>query len=95
MMPFGVKNGSPIYQKVITKMFCEYMNIFMKIFLNDFTNFNDLLTNLKNLGKSFLKCKEFGISLNLDKCAFIVFSGTILGFIVSKEGKVMDPTLKD
>ncbi len=76
-------------------MFCEYMNIFMKIFLNDFTNFNDLLTNLKNLGKSFLKCKEFGISLNLDKCAFIVFSGTILGFIVSKEGKVMDPTLKD
>jgi hypothetical protein len=28
---------------------------------------------------------------NLDKCAFIVFSGTILGFIVSKEAKVMDP----
>jgi hypothetical protein len=37
------------------------------------------------------KCREFGISLNLEKCAFIVFSGIIVGFIVSKEGKIMDP----
>jgi hypothetical protein len=39
----------------------------------------------------FSKCREFGISLNPNKCAFTVFLGTILGFIVSKEGKVMDP----
>jgi hypothetical protein len=29
--------------------------------------------------------------LNPDKCAFIVFSRMILGFIVSKEGKLLDP----
>jgi hypothetical protein len=29
--------------------------------------------------------------LNSDKCAFIVFSGTILGFIFSKKGKTLDP----
>jgi len=62
----------------------------MKIFLDNFTIFNDLSTHLEKLKKCFLKCKEFGISLNLNKCAFMVFSGTILGFIVSKEGKVMD-----
>jgi hypothetical protein len=39
----------------------------------------------------FFKCRKFGISLNLDKCAFMVFLGTIIGFIISKEGKVMDP----
>ncbi len=49
MMPFGVRNGSPTYQKVVTKVFCEYINIFMKIFLNDFTIFNDILIDLKNL----------------------------------------------
>jgi hypothetical protein len=38
----------------------------------------------------FLKCKEYGISLNLEKCAYMVYSGTILGFIVSKEGKTLD-----
>jgi hypothetical protein len=40
----------------------------------------------------FSKVKEFGISLNLDKCAFMVFLGMILRFIVSKKGKL--PYLK-
>jgi hypothetical protein len=45
----------------------------------------------EKLKKCFLKCREFGISLNLNKCAFMVFSRTILGFMVFKENKVMDP----
>jgi hypothetical protein len=31
------------------------------------------------------------ISFNPNKCAFLVFSGLILGFIVSKEGKIPNP----
>jgi hypothetical protein len=38
----------------------------------------------------FQKCKEYEISLSLEKCAFMVFSRLILGFIVSKEGKIPD-----
>ncbi len=72
------------------KAFCEHIDLFMKIFLDDFTVFSDLSIHLKKLNKCFFKCREFGISLNLDKCAFMVFSITILGFIVSKESKVMD-----
>jgi len=90
-MPFGVKNGPPTYQKVVTKTFCEYINVFMKIFLDDFIVFNDLSTHLKKLKKCFLICKEYGISLNLEKCAFMVCSRSILRFIVSKEGKTSDP----
>ncbi len=62
-----------------------------RFFLDDFTIFNDLSSHLEKLNKWFFKCKTFDISLNPDKCAFMAFSGTILGFIVSKEGKVMDP----
>jgi hypothetical protein len=62
----------------------------MNIFLDDFTIFNDMSTHLEKLKKCLLKCKEFGINLNPNKCAFMVFSRTILGFIMSKEGKVMD-----
>ncbi len=35
--------------------------------------------------------ENVGIGLNLDKCAFMVFLGMILGFIISKEGKLLDP----
>jgi len=91
MMPFGVKNGPPAYQKVVTKASHEYIDVFMKIFLDDITIFNDLSTHLEKLKKCFFKCREFSISLNLNKCAFMVFSGTILGFLVFKENKVMDP----
>jgi hypothetical protein len=90
VMPLGVKNGPPTYQRAITKAFCKYINVFMKIFLDDFTIFNDLSAHLEKLKNCFFKCKEFGISLNLNKFAFMVFLGTILGFIGSKEGKIMD-----
>jgi len=29
--------------------------------------------------------------MNLDKCAFMVFSRMIMGFIISKYGKLLDP----
>jgi hypothetical protein len=63
----------------------------MKIFLHAFIVYNDLLTHLENLKKCFLKCRNFGISSNPNKCTFMVFLGTILGFILSRKGKVMDP----
>jgi hypothetical protein len=89
VMPFGVKNGLPTYQRTITNTFCEYIDIFMKIFLDDFTIFIDLSTHLEKLKKIFFKYRKSNINLNLDKCAFMVFLGTILGFIVSKKGKII------
>ncbi len=65
--------------------------VYIVMCFHPFTIFSDLSTHLEKLKKCFLKCREFGISLNLEKCAFMVFSGTILGFTVSKEGKIMDP----
>jgi hypothetical protein len=39
----------------------------------------------------FKKCRKYGINLNLDKCAFMVFSRMLLGFIISRKGKLLDP----
>jgi hypothetical protein len=63
----------------------------MKSLLDDFTIFNNMDIHLDKLQLYFLKCHEFDINLNLEKCAFMVFFGLILGFIVSKEGKFPDP----
>ncbi len=48
-------------------------------------------SHLQKLRLCFQKCKEYGISLNLNKCAFMVFSRMILGFILCKEGKLPNP----
>jgi hypothetical protein len=39
----------------------------------------------------FEKCKEFGISLNPEKCLFLVFSGIILGVHSFQGGEVNGP----
>ncbi len=92
VIPFGVKNGPHTYQRAITKSLCEKIDVFMKIFLDDFIVFSGLSIRLGKLRKCFLKCKKYGISLNLKKNAFMMCFGTILGFIVSKKGKT--PNLK-
>jgi hypothetical protein len=48
-------------------------------------------THLEKFKKCFFKCKKYGISLNLEKCAFMVYFGTILGFIISKKGNTFHP----
>jgi hypothetical protein len=46
--------------------------------------------HLQKLKVCFQKCREYDNSLNPNKCAFKVFSRMILGFIVSKERKLLD-----
>jgi Holliday junction resolvase RusA-like endonuclease len=41
-MLFGMKNRPPTYQKAITKTFREYLDNFMKTFLDDFTMYSDM-----------------------------------------------------
>jgi hypothetical protein len=87
-MPFGLKNVSPTYQWAMNMAFCEYLKVFMKLFLDDLNVFNDLNLHLAKLLLCFDKLQEFGICLNLDKCMFLVYSRIILGYVVSKEGKL-------
>jgi hypothetical protein len=63
----------------------------MNIYLDDFTIYSDMENHLMKLKLCFQKCKEYIISLNPKKCAFMVFLGLILGFIVSKERKIPNP----
>jgi hypothetical protein len=59
----------------------------MKIILDDFIVYSDIKSHLMKFKFCFKKCKEYKISLNPEKCAFMVFLGLILRFILSKEKK--------
>jgi hypothetical protein len=52
-MPFGVKNGSPTFQRIINRAFKEYLNQFMKIFLDDFMVYSDMDSHLMKLRLRF------------------------------------------
>jgi hypothetical protein len=90
-MPFGVKNGPLTFQRAISRAFREYLDQFMKIFLDDFIVYSDMESHLMKLKLCFHKCKEYKISLNPKKCAFMVFLALILGFIIFEEGKRPHP----
>jgi len=85
VMPFGLKNVPPTYQRVVNTTFKEYFGMFMKLFLDYFSVFNNLDNHLSKLRLSFDKCRKISISLNLEKCMFLVHLNVILGYMVSKE----------
>jgi len=91
IMPFGLKNAPPTYQQVMSMAFREYLGVFMKLFLDDFNVFSNLKKYLAKLQLCFDKCREFNISLNMEKHMFLVYSRIILGYGVSKVGTLLDP----
>ena len=91
VMPFGLKNAPPTYQRIVNQIFKDYLNDFMKLFLDDFSVYSDVATHLPKLRLVFERCKQYCVSLNLNKCIFYVPSSVILGFIVCQAGKFPDP----
>ena len=65
---------------------------FVLIYLDDLTIYsNSHEEHLQHLRMVFLKCRQFGISLNPKKSQFSLKEGKILGHIVSTEGVKIDP----
>jgi hypothetical protein len=48
VIPIGVQIEPPTYQKATIKAFHEYIDVFMKIFLDDFVVFTDMSIHLEN-----------------------------------------------
>jgi hypothetical protein len=67
---------------------------FVVIYLDDITIFsNSDKEHCHHLKKVFLKCRRFGLSLNLKKYLFAMEEGKLLGHIVSTEGVRIYPSI--
>ena len=51
----------------------------------------DFQEALSNLGNVLNKCIEMNISLSLEKCVFMMTTGTVLGYSISQEALQLDP----
>jgi len=91
-IPFGLSNAGATFQRAMDHAFRELVNKSVLVYLDDIAIFShDKKLHVQHLEQVFIKCKRYGISLNLKKSIFAIDEGKLLGHIISKEGWVVDP----
>jgi hypothetical protein len=92
-MPFRLMNVGATFKRAMDIAFVGEKDKFVLIYLNDITVYSSSHEeHLKHLKRVFLKCRQFGISVNHKKYQFALKKGKLLGHIVSAEGVKIDPT---
>lgn len=92
-MPFGLRNERATFQRAMDIAFSKEIHDFLVIYLDDLTIFSKSdQQHLDHLRQVFIKCRKYGISLNLKKYLFGLEEGKLLGHIISKDGIKIDPT---
>ncbi|GKV24416.1 hypothetical protein SLEP1_g34030 [Rubroshorea leprosula] len=91
VMPFGLKNVGAIYQRAMNAIFHDMIGKFMKIYINDVVvKSHGEEDHLVHLRKSFEWMRQHCLKMNPLKCAFGVFAGNFLGYLVHERGLEVD-----
>ena len=90
-MPFGLCNVPYTFQRCMMLMFSDLAEEIMEIFMDDFTVYGSSFEHcLQNLGTVLHRCQDNNLTLNWEKCHFIVTEGIVLGHIVFAAGLEVD-----
>nr|XP_009611301.1 uncharacterized protein LOC104104822 [Nicotiana tomentosiformis] len=91
-MPFGLKNAGATYQRLVTKMFQEYLGKTMEVYIDDMlVKSTQAEDHFQHLSPTFEILRRYSMKLNLEKCVFGVASSKFLGFLVSDRGIEVNP----
>uniref|UniRef100_A0A2N9F6E6 RNase H type-1 domain-containing protein n=1 Tax=Fagus sylvatica TaxID=28930 RepID=A0A2N9F6E6_FAGSY len=83
VMPFGLKNASTTYQRMVTKMFKDQIGRTMEIYIDDMVVKSKLSQNhLEDLTETFRTLRLHKLRLNASKCVFGVDSRKFMGFMI-------------
>ena len=88
VMPFGLKHAPPTYQRIVNQIFKDYLNNFMKLYPDDFSVYSDIATHLPKLRLAFERCRQYGVSLNPDKCIFFMYHRVL--YLVTSSAKLVN-----
>ena len=92
VMPFGLKNAGPTYQRLVNHMFCPQIGRNVEVYVDDMLAKSlDEGKHLDDLQETFDTLRQYNMKLNPNKCAFGVLSGKFLGFMVSHRGIEANP----
>ncbi|RVW83263.1 Retrovirus-related Pol polyprotein from transposon 17.6 [Vitis vinifera] len=86
-MPFGLKNTSATYQRLMTKIFKPLVGRTMEVYIDDIVvKIKTREEHALHLQEVFHLLRKYDMKLNPSKCGFDVSTGKFLGFMVSQKG---------
>ena len=92
VMPFGLKNTGPTYQRLVNKMFSKQIRRNVEVYVDDMlVKSNEESAHLDNFQETSTTLKQCQMKLNPSKCAFGVVPGKFLEFMVSQRGIEANP----
>ena len=92
VMPFGLCNAPGTFQHYMNNTFCEFLDEFLVVYLDDLLIYSsDLKEHKRHVRKVLEWLQEAGLFLKPSKCEFHVQEVEFLGFVIGKDGIRMDP----
>ena len=90
-MPFGLCNAPATFQRFMMSIFSDLVEEVMEIFMDDFSVYgSSFKVCLKNLETVLQRCQDKNLSLNWEKCHFMVTKGIVLGHKIFAAGLEVD-----
>ncbi|XP_020084900.1 uncharacterized protein LOC109707778 [Ananas comosus] len=92
VMPFGLKNAGATYQRAMTIIFDDLLHKVVECYVDDLVvKTVNKANHFEDLRTVFTRLRKYNLKMNPLKCAFGVYSGKFLGFIVRYRGIEIDP----
>ncbi len=92
VMPFGLKNAPPTFQRTMDKMFREYIDDFAMVYIDDIVIYSKTFEeHLRHIELILRRLEETNIMLKLKKCKWGDVNVEYLGHIVGRDGLKPDP----
>jgi hypothetical protein len=92
VMPFGMKNTTNTFSKIMMEVFSIYLDKFLKVFVDDLNvHYITWEEHLDHQPYALLWLREVNLKLNPSKCEFANSSLTFWGHVVSCDGTQLDP----
>jgi hypothetical protein len=93
VMPFGLKNAPPTFQRLMNKILREYLDEFVIVYIDDLLIYSKTFEeHIEHLRKIFDKLREANLMIKLKKCKFCMPNIEFLGHVVGRDGLQPDPT---
>jgi hypothetical protein len=92
-MPFGLTNASPYFMYLMNKVFMEYLDKFVMVFIDDILVYSrSEKEHEDHLCFILKKLRDHRLYAKLSKCEFYLKQVASLGHIISNGGIFVDPS---
>ena len=92
VMPLGLKNAGATYQRLMNRMIHDQIGRNVEVYVdNMLVKSTEVDNHLDDLKETFKTLRKYQMKLNPNKCAFGVYSGKFIGFMVSQRGIEANP----